>query len=440
LRFSALGSYPKPHATNDEYSNLWAGSSILNGSQPVAWSLLKGLPKANLLGHYQFDEDVYPLYQPYFDHPPVFQITTGLVGRLLGSESYKAKLRNPTNSVVLWDIPLWKLRLLPLSLYAISFWLLWNWVRLASGPFAALLSAALYGFVYSIVIHQRLVVSDNLVVPLLLGSMVILEKARKNRAQEKRTVTYVACAIILAVLTKLLALAIVPCIALWSYRLGDSKRAFRITVVAIGASIIAILLFAFYGWVLDWDGFVATMQSQSKRFAGFIALRHLFSHHPNVHSDGFSAWIFGGWILVFALVARSRSASSIQYACLGYLAGYIFLAPDGLYGWYHLTFFPFLCASWGTAIRGAIRAPMSPLGIILLMLLVPAAFQEFSWLSDDFRSAFRYAYAIIIAIIVTPFPRFGLQKLTVLRYITAIALGLGLSAQIVLLLRDQYLN
>lgn len=430
-RWSGIGLYPQPHRTDDEYDYLWGGMSILNGDPPVGWSFLKGLPQENLLGHYWMGKVRYPMYQYYFDHPPLFQVATAVTAKLAGVNARAVSLEDPDGSMTLWFVKLKKLRVLPLLLFAISFVLLWKWLRATVGPVAALIALSILSFIDNFVAHHRLVVADNMVVPCMLGIFVMLTRWKRGRSRTRVAALTVVGLAAAAVLTKLVALMLVPGVVAWACACCRGKRALQpIAWVTVGAGL-GLAGYVGFACMHSPEAFIATMRSHSGRFQDFYGIARMIGAQVLVITREDTGWIIGGWILFFAYALRQNLAGNALFAAgMGLMFGYVFFAPADWYGWHVVPFYPFLAAGWGIGIRGALRRPGGPQAILLLYLLVTEVFSS-QMLPARYLSAARYAYIGVGGLLFFPWGfRCDAPRRLVLRALVIFLLAAGLTLQL----------
>ncbi len=437
-RIAGLGAIPAPGETSDEISHVWAGLSLLSGDPPRSWTQLD-LPPDYLLGHLDPAHQGFSIVRPAFDHPPLFHLLVGTAAHLSGATPFSITLTNPANTITLWDVSLWRLRWLSLVLYMLSFWLMWKWLRLAIGPAAACVAIILFAFLENFTIHHRLVISDNLVTPLLLFVMLSLERWRRGWLSPRKAGLYVAVAIALAVTAKLIALAVVAAVFAWSAASFRGARALRPCRWAITGTAGGIIAIVSYAAIYGFDAFIQTMRAQSGRFYDLGGLFDLVRHQPLVHTDATSEWIVGAWLLVALGAATARgSRRGVFAALIGYVAAYIFFVPVDYYGWYLMPMAPFLCAAWGFALRGAWRRPSAVSSTFVILLLIAAALNPLFANSPELRTAGRYAYLAVAVLMLFPwgFKFDDLRKAAIRILILALVL-IGLSQEITRLIALQ---
>lgn len=403
-RLIGLGQVPEPHATNDEFDYMWAGTAMVHGESPIGWSFFN--PREyNFLGIYMINKVPHDMHRPFLDHPPVFQILAGITTTLAGAQQKTVSLLKTGKKATLYETSLEKLRLLPLVLFMFSFWLLWYWLRLISDEITALIAVSIYSFVEIIVIHQRLVVPDNLMAPLTLATFVVLELWRRQRLSDLTTGSLVTLFVGLIIGTKTVGLMLVPAILFWGTIALDLKYQKMQTLKwSLAGILLGLLIVVGTGALLDWSAFVATMKAQSGRFVNFNGMFQMIGISRMIDTPVYNGWILGGWILIFMSLKNSANRQLVAFSCIpiALLTGLAFFAPRIAYGWYGCTFFPFIAAAWAFAVRRAWRVPSVPASAVTLVLLAAAGLTSLMDVLPFGSSMFRFSYLVIAAVAYLP--------------------------------------
>lgn len=438
LRLSALGQVPAPYETNDEFAYLWGGMSLLRGDPPRSWSLLD-VPPPYMIGTYNGPQGQVSIVQPWFDHPPVFNIYSGLVGHLAGAQPEQTVLRGSGVETTLWQVNLTRHRVGALVLFAATFWLMWGWLRLAIGPVAALVAVAVLGMTQNFVIHQRLMVADNAVAPAGMLIMFALERWRRGWWTPARTGGVVVAALVGAIGSKMIALALVPAIFAWTSARMRGRAAMRPLAWALAGTGAAVLVILAYAAVYGFDAYRVITAIQSQRFYDLGGLVDAIRHQPVVHVESFDEWMIGAWMLAAAgMMATARAHRAVFAALFGFMAGYIFFVPVDLYGWYLMPVVPFMCAAWGWGWRVAMRRPDATLTLLVLLVLAAAALNPLLHNAPAARGAVRYLYLLAVALVLAPWGVLGdAARGRVIRWMLVLLLLVGLYQQVIGLISMQ---
>lgn len=402
-RLMFTSAFPPPYANCDEYSNCWVGLSLLHGEAPKGWSLLE-VPSDTILGSYPLGGSQFPIVQPGFDHPPLFSLLAGATAFLSGAPTINATLTGTGVATTLWDVPIGRVRLLPGVLYGISWWLLLSLARGAVGRVAALVAVAVFSVVGTMAVHQRLVVSDNLLVPLALWVLRDLDLWRRGRITDRRAACVVVAGIALAGLTKIIGLSLAAGVIAWVASLYQGPRAWRACRwAAVGVAVFAVVQVA-YAAVYGMGIFLRVSDAQAARFYDLNGLLDAIREQRLMDTPAFDEWIMGGWIVAFAGMASvpRGGARALLAALLGISVAFGFFAPVAFYGWHLLLFFPFLCLAWGWAIRGALRCPRGLSAVVTVVLLCIAAAGPWLDFVPATRGVGRLLYLLLAVSLLLP--------------------------------------
>ena len=328
-----LGSYPLPHNTDDEYHYLWAGMSMLEGEAPRSWSFLPSEP-SSLIGHFAMTGQMYPIVQPSFDHPPLFSFLCGVMGKVSGAKPLTVPLKNPEATTIIWDVWLGKVRLLPVALFGVSFWLLWLLGRLVAGRRVALMALLMYSSLEYFNVHQRLAVPDSLLTALVLGAFLVLELWRRGRISNGRAGVLVVVALVMCGTTKLVGLSLAAGIIGWAslaLRRGGHMP-MRVWVWAAMGAVITIAVVLGFAWLWGFPVFQFTLAQQGARFTSLDGLVEMISQQAWLTNPGFESWMVAGWVLFFmALVQGPRRMQPLVGGYLAIAVGYAFFAGPRLW-------------------------------------------------------------------------------------------------------------
>ena len=199
LRLYNLSWPDKP--TGDEYHYPWVGLSLLHGEPPTAWSYLKAydelkLHKGRIL-HKTWT--LFPV-APAFDHPPLYSLLSGAFAVVTGSAkpiTYPLERYNkdnlfgpPTRDYVgnmrIWDLNFTRLRWLSAILFAWSFFMLFGIAFRAYTYNVAFGSCLFFSCISHMIIHQRVVVTETLLVPLLLTNIYVMQSYLDGKISARR--------------------------------------------------------------------------------------------------------------------------------------------------------------------------------------------------------------------------------------------------------------
>ncbi|MBI5151228.1 MAG: hypothetical protein HZA34_01510 [Candidatus Pacebacteria bacterium] len=328
-----------PYQTDgDEMAYVFAGQSLVEFGEPISWSSFSypqsSTYKKVVLGNENLRANgEFTLVRPWFDHPYLLAVIEGWNSVIFGYHFPSI----PPSLVV--RIPMLFLAGATLILvFAVS--------RLLFGKTPALFSLALMGFTPSIAFGQRMVVGENLFIPLMLAALYcVLKKTR---------LVLPILLLAMAGLSKITGLLAIPVTML---PLILEKRYKTAAVLCLGSLGVFFSLYLFYAGFHGWQSFMIVMQTQTHRLVGWGNPAFILSH------PGFHTWTLldAGYylILLFGLqpllspLKKERRwlvLSIIFSGILVWMTG----AEQDMLGWYKLPFFTFLAISSGMIIEKGI--------------------------------------------------------------------------------------
>jgi hypothetical protein len=333
LRLHGYTSYPRFGANEDEVAWAWLGQSLWLYHWPASWSYLpEHLPVTAVATSQGV---LLPWVSPWLDHPPLFGLLVGGVA-LLAGEHTPAEV-GPT-----------AIRLVPILLSILSGWLLYLLAARHLGRATALVALAVFCLSPWMISASRLVESEWLLAPMLLGVLVLAS----HRGRFPTALLLALC--VLAPLVKVPGVIVgaAGAVALLT------ERRWVVAPLALLGAPIGIGLFAAYGAAVDWHQFVLVWQVQSARHTNLIAgQQFLFSGDVGLWNfvplnDPF--WTVGMFGLAVMLLRRPLGTESrIPLAFAGYaLLMALTAGTEGAkyYDWYRFAVDPLICIGVGDLI------------------------------------------------------------------------------------------
>jgi hypothetical protein len=424
LRLIDLGTVPPTFSTADEFHHLWCGLSLLNGDRATSWSNLPGyaggpaeigkvpielvhrlvgLPPPTeeqprlgwLLRGSKPEPPPGPmmLMRPALDHPPLYSLVAGGFARLTGARAVETTTDRGQH-VRLWGVNLGRARLLSILLHTFAMLLLYDLAARRCGHAVALLAVALLACNSHAILHNRLLVTESLSLPLFLGNLCAWERFRTRRWGEVRfaMVTMLCCAA--ALLTKLIAVSQAPAMLMLLLWAGKRRAAlYPIFGVALGLAI-----YLTYAASQGWGVFLDILHNQASRFDGFSSLREFITKPQLIELNSFNMVLFAGWFAFFGLLLTSRhrvrpllAASAVYLLSFSY-----FSAAHQMFGWHAQPFYPFLVLAFAVVFMRVAWRPEPLAYAALLLLLLPAAFDFLSYLQGNL-ALIRSAFLLVVA-------------------------------------------
>jgi hypothetical protein len=350
---------PLPSDNRDELGWAWSGLTLLTRHVPYSWSYLSAYHAVSALN---INGAAYPIVHPWLDHPPLFSVLMGAEAWLLGARD-------------LADVTPEMIRPVAMTLSSLSIALLYALGRRVLPWQAALIAAALLATAPIAVLFGRAVESENLLAPLLLTALLLTHRLLTGEGR-RPAIAGLALLCVAASLTKVPGVT-VGIICGVTLLVGGRWRP---AVLAVGAGLLGLLLYAGYGALLDWNTFTAVLSAQEARRHGVMGAYEFIVAPAGVGTSARDGWWVLGWIGMGALLARrSRGARLLPWAALVFVAAILLFADERLvvrFGWYRIAIYPLVYAAaayvgW-KAVREAALIPL--LALLVLGGAAAAAF------------------------------------------------------------------
>ena len=249
----------------------------------------------------------FKIREPALDHPPFFSVLVGSFARLWGVSRLPFQFRDGRESWV-WEVDLGRTRLIMLPLYVVAFLCLFELARRSWSFGPAIVTVLLYGTIGHIVLHNRLLLTENLTIPLLLFNLVVVHRYLAGRTSSRVMATTTILCIAAAMLSKLIACAQAGAVAYLLIAGGKPRKAFH----ALWGLLLGGALCVLYGLSQDMRLFLAIQGFQSERFVGFDTWRHLVQTPRLLHDIDTSLLLLVGWFCLFAVAMRGRTGMSLH--------------------------------------------------------------------------------------------------------------------------------
>lgn len=375
VRAYHLDVAPPHNECGDEYTWTWSGMTFLQTGKPKGWSGLRAYKgRARNVGWRGYG---YPIVEPWLDHPPLYSLYVG--SWMLASGERR-----------MFRVDLHQMRLSSLVLAAVSFSLLGAVLRGLTTAGGSLLALLFYAVTPAIVLHQRMVLSENLFVPLTLGCVLLLAR-QERRFRWWRWLAIVGVAALLP-MTKVAALSASVFLVMWAMlRSPPNKRLLSGGAVALGTCL-GVLAYWVYGHWLDGPLFEQVLANHRARFKGFGGMFAFLTRPRLVNVETKDLLLILSSLLALAGLGE-RPIKLWGLAVLVYVACMTFFVDQShVYGWYFIPLYPWLCAALGAALARASRE--RHLGLSLLWCSVAVVIMV-SCVSDHKlwdRNELRFAY------------------------------------------------
>jgi hypothetical protein len=336
LRLYHLDRYPERNRTADEYAWTWSGMTLLTEGTPRAWSWLGGYPTFPVI---KWRGDDYRIVKPWLDHPPLYSIYVGTFMLATGT-------RDP------FSVELLPMRLSTMLLFVIAYWLFFLVLKRYDDPSLTLLALALWSVAPPAIWNGRLVMAEQMLVPLALGGWLALDRMAAAKTIKQRRGWSVGLILFCAALP--LSKVAGGAFILWLFALSLQRRDRRAALLVVAGGVAGILVYLAYGAHFGWHLFRTIVQVQGLRFTNFGGF-HALIFAPRIVDKPF---MYMPFVLGFFVLLDDLRAG--RYVELGlftavYSACIAFLLPWNGYGWYLIPLYPALAFGVASFVMRTLR-------------------------------------------------------------------------------------
>lgn len=337
----------------DELAFVFAGQSLLEKGVPISWSSFeyeeKYIYSEESIGDENYNTaGTITFIKPWFDHPYLLSLIQGAWTEAFG---YRFPSTPPS---LLMRLPMLALSLVTLVLF-------WKVASTLFSEKTAFISYFLFAFSPSFILGQRMVIGENLVVPLLLATILILVK---NNTKLYPLLPVLAT---LALLSKMTGVLVLLVIGLAFLLRKEWKNLCVYVLASLGLFFVVYLPFAY---LLGWSEFVAITSKQSFRLLGWVNPAFIMA------TPGFHHYLFYDlsyyFFLMFGIVGtvtapKKQLSQLLQFATFGALVLlWSTSAEQDALGWYKLPFFTLLAISSGYIIEKISLAAVAIVGSVIV--------------------------------------------------------------------------
>jgi 4-amino-4-deoxy-L-arabinose transferase-like glycosyltransferase len=340
VRFLGFTQLPAFGETSDELHYTWGGNTWIKTGVPKSWSWFVSYKQVEKI---ERNGIVWDIKSPMIEKPPLYFLVSGTVAILAGSKD-------------LYETRPEIIRILPLVLSIFSIFFIGLLAKNIFSPVIGLIAAGLYSITPTIILTNRLSVTENLLTPFALLSLWLITKDLELKTNKLYVITLgITCA--LAFLTKQIGVAV----ALSAMLVYLSQKKWHSLVLILFFLVAAICLYfgfaRFYDWNLFWE-----LQKELQQHHALQGLPEVFSkifRYPIIigqdkqFPDG---TILLGYIFLFTAplwlnIANKLGDTDIKktvFLSFPFLYLLLFVIGESgstdftFWGWYVLPFFPFL--------------------------------------------------------------------------------------------------
>lgn len=334
LRLIDYDRLPPFGETMDEFHYAWAGLTWITTGTPRSWSWLKSYSNMQL-NHIWGRE--FPLVSPNLEKPPLFSLISGSWLYLLGVRE-------------IFNVRLTALRILPILLSSLSIIIIGVIGKRLFSSLTGILAALLYSVTPTIIMTNRLALSENLLTPLALFTLLLLTFQPQTNRYKIWQAILVGIGSGLSLLTKQTGLAVLLA-SLTIYAGWKNWRNLSLTLVI---ALIIGSLFPLLGFLYNWQLFTNLMAELRQAYNGGLPefLISLF-RSPLIGCPGCTftdETMLAGYILLFSSPWWLNSKTGNQsFNTKSLVLAFPFLytlvlaliQTRPVHGWYLYPLFPF---------------------------------------------------------------------------------------------------
>lgn len=405
IRFINYDITPPINEAFDEVYYAWGGVSWIKEGVPKSWSWFDDYRNYTFINQYGIQ---WRIVWPVIEKPPLYFLLSGFSLVVMGFNNYQ--------------IPHSAIRILPLILSISTIYLTGILSSKVFNRKVGLISAALYGVLPTIVLANRMSLTENLLTPFVLLSAILLVKERKLKNKYNTTIL-IGVLSFLSILTKQIGAAV----ALWVILIYFLQKEWKKLYIGVVSGIIAVVTYLIFAAYYDLELFIKLQQRWR--------IAHTLSSLPEVITNIFrfpviaaknhpfvDGTIFLGYILLFSSPLWIR-INFKKYFSLGILLTfpfiYLLLLTIGesgagaftFFGWYLYPLFPFLVILCAKIFYDFWQKPKVSIAALLL-LFVGTSLVRFAFLNlpRDFHYLWQYSYIFLVLItfaIFLPYKKFS---------------------------------
>lgn len=405
----------------EEQAFAWAGFSYLKSGVPTSWSHFD-YPKESLV----FDGKIgksdnlkigVKLVRPWFDHPPLFSVLSGLGPYFAGFSEIEVF----PNSLI---------RIPSVVAFVLTLPVLYLLAKKMSGWKIGILSMLFFGLTPSYVFGGRLAVPE---VFFALFYILMLLLWKKFEDSGKYWLTFFVGVLAgIAGIMKITGFLLLPLFMFFAL----SKKNFRVVIILLLTQIPFIVYLYWYAQSLDIEVFLQILNRQGFRPVGWTSLPFIFSSPGYDISFSYDGWYVLGIVSTIALLVKKiKNLKILKWGIFYWFCVLIFTAgQQDMLPWYRFTIYPLISISLALFVSDIYKNPGFP-GVVLVvgMLLSSKHYLSNAFRPDVLPKVFRteFIFLMLPALIyeLNLFNKNFWKNITRLVVIFVIASGLYLNAR-----------
>jgi len=389
LRLIDYDEIPPPDEAFDELHYAWGGATWIKEGIPKSWSNFDSYTNFEYIERYGIK---WRMVSPLIEKPPLYFLSSGVT--VIASNT--KDIFSTSHSVI---------RILPIALSIFTIFLTGIFASKIFGNQVGLISALVYATVPTVVLANRMSVTENLITPLALSALVIIAYL-KNKFSPS-TLLLLSIISTLSFLTKQIGISVAASMILIFLKLKRTKNALVIGLFGFLGIIIYLLIGAYY----DWDLFLSLQRD--------VRIGHTLSGLPEVASAIFRFFgigpknhpfldgtVLAGYILLFSSplwILKEEKENFLKNLFLIFPFVYLLLlvigqsgaGPFTFFGWYLYPLFPFLAIVLAKFLWDFYKKPQL-LSLILLNIIIGSSIIRFIFITVPRQYQYLWQYAFIM--------------------------------------------
>lgn len=283
LRLWDYDKVPPPEEDFDEVHYAWGGATWIADGVPRTWSNYSSYKNAETIERYQIR---WRIVWPMIEKPPLYFLLSGI----------NVVLSNPLD---IYSVSHKVIRILPLILSVFSIFLTGLLAARLFGPVVGFMAAFIYAVVPTVVLANRMSLTENLLTPLSLGAIFLLTFIESKYARKIIYQLSLGLIAFFAVLTKQVGIAVAMPIILVLF----AKKQWKGIVVVLGFVLFGLLVYLAIGIFYDL-GLLLSLQNDLKihTLSGLPQFVQSIFRYPGVSAKNrpfFDGSMLLGFLLLF---------------------------------------------------------------------------------------------------------------------------------------------
>ena len=389
LRLINYDKVPPPDEAFDEVHYAWGGATWFREGAPRSWSNFDSYTNVEHLERYGIR---WRVVSPLIEKPPLYFLLSGITVIASGIKD----VFSVSHSVI---------RILPIVLSVFTIFLTGIFASKIFGNQVGLLSAIIYVTVPTVVLANRMSLTENLITPLALLAFVIIAYLKNKFSQSGLLLLGIIST--LSFLTKQIGVSVSASIILIFFKLKLTKNVFVMGLFGFLGIAIYFLIGAYY----DWDLFLSLQKD--------VRIGHTLSGLPEMVSAIFrfpgigpknhpflDGAILAGYILLFSSplwILKEEKENFLKNLFLIFPFIYLLLLVTGqsgggpftFFGWYLYPLFPFLAIVLAKFLWNFYKKPQL-LSLILLNIVIGSSIIRFIFITVPRQYQYLWQYAFIM--------------------------------------------